>query len=103
MKTFDPSEATPGAAQSFTLVVTNTGSSDAVDVSVTDVVADLLQVTGVSVTPDPDACSASSGQSVDCTVQVPTGESVTITVDYTVLPFLDAGAGTLGMTSGSCS
>jgi len=65
-------------------VVSNAGPSDAVDVSVIDMVDSSLTVTGVTGTD----CSASSGQVVDCTVQLPAGTSQTITVDYTAAAFL---------------
>ena len=41
-----------------------------------------IAVTGVNVTSGTGDCSASAGQEVDCTVQIPAGESVLITVDY---------------------
>ncbi|MBT8440149.1 MAG: hypothetical protein KJO91_10510, partial [Gammaproteobacteria bacterium] len=69
-------------------MVSNSGPSDAVDVSVTDVVDDLLEVTSVNVTSGTGYCTDSMGQSVDCTVQVPAGESVEVTVDYMTAPFL---------------
>ncbi len=87
VKTFDPTSVPQGTAQSFTIEVSNAGPSDAVDVSVTDSVNTSLEVTGVS-TSSGD-CSATVGQELDCTVQIPAGQSVTITVDYLVAPFLD--------------
>jgi len=89
VKTFDPTEAPQGTAQSFTLEVSNSGPSDAVDVAVSDVVDGSIAVTGVSVTSGNGDCSASSGQTVDCTVQIPVGETVTITVDYVTAPFFN--------------
>ena len=88
VKTFSPTDVPQGTAQSFTIEVTNAGPSDAVDVSVTDSVNTSLDVTGVSVTSGAGDCSASIGQEVDCTVQIPAGESVTVTVDYLTAPFL---------------
>ena len=87
IKTFDPTEVPQGTLQTFTLVVSNNGPSDAVDVSVTDTVEDILDVTNVNVTSGLGDCSASSGQEVDCTVQIPAGESITVTVEYLTAPF----------------
>ncbi|WP_420643505.1 DUF7507 domain-containing protein [Candidatus Leptofilum sp.] len=87
VKTFDPTAVPQGTQQSFTIEVFNDGPSDAVDVSVTDSVHDSLAVVGVSVTSGVGDCSASAGQEVDCTVQIPAGDSVLITVDYLTAPF----------------
>ncbi len=88
-KSFTPDGVSQGTIQSFTLVVANDGPSDAIDVSVTDVVDAALDVRGVETTSGIGDCSASSGQNVDCTVQIPAGESVTITVAYVAAPFFD--------------
>jgi uncharacterized repeat protein (TIGR01451 family) len=88
IKTFDPASVPQGTAQSFTIEVSNSGPSDAVDVLVDDLVHDSLAVTGATVTSGAGDCSASAGQQVDCTVQIPAGESVLITVDYVTAPFL---------------
>ena len=98
VKAFDPDSVPQGTVQSFTIEVSNSGPSDAVDVSVTDLVDDTLDVQGAAVTDGSGDCSASSGQDVDCTVQIPAGESVTVTVDYVTAPFLtdDSPYGTLG-------
>jgi len=79
-------------------VVTNDGPSDAVDVSVTDFVNSSLDITNISVSPNDGGtgsgnCSVidtlEDDQEMDCTVQIPTGESVTVTVDYLTAPFFD--------------
>ena len=89
VKTFDPTEVPQGTLQSFTIDITNNGPSDAVDVAVTDFVDTSLNVQSVTVSSGSGDCSASSGQDVDCTVQIPTGESATITVQYLTAPFFD--------------
>ena len=96
VKTFDPNDVPQGTLQTFTLEVSNAGPSDAVDVSVSDVVDDTLAVQGASVTSGAGDCAASAGQTVDCTVQVPAGESVTVTVSYLVAPFLGDDGSTTG-------
>ena len=50
VKTFDPTSVPQGTIQTFTIVVSNAGPSDAVDVSVTDTVHESLEVIGVEVT-----------------------------------------------------
>ena len=70
----------------FDLTVSNAGPSDALGVSVTDLVESSLYV--VMVTPQPE-CAASAGQLVDCTFDIAAGDSVTITVEYEAAPFLD--------------
>ena len=100
VKTFDPTAVPQGTLQSFTIVVSNAGPSDAVDVSVTDTVHDSLAVTGVTVTSGDGDCTASVGQEVACTVQIPAEQSVLITVDYTAAPF-QTGAPLFGTLNGS--
>ena len=78
VKTFDPTAVPQGTFQSFTIVVSNDGPSDAVDVSVTDTVHDSLAVTDVAVTSGDGDCTASVGQEVDCTVQIPAEQSVLV-------------------------
>ncbi len=91
VKTFDPTQiqAPQGTRQYFTIEVSNSGPSDAVDVSVTDMVDELLEVYEISASSGNVDCSASSGQNVNCTVQVPAGGLETITVEYMTAPFLD--------------
>ncbi len=99
VKTFDPASVPQGTLHSFTLEVSNAGPSDAVDVSVTDLVDTSLDVQSVTVTSGSGDCAASIGQDVDCTVQIPAGESVTVTVEYLAAPFLgDDGTTTGGDT-----
>jgi uncharacterized repeat protein (TIGR01451 family) len=100
VKTFDPTAVPQGTLQSFTIEVSNAGPSDAVDVSVTDTVHDSLAVTDVTVTSGDGDCTASVGQEVDCTVQIPAEQSVLITVDYTAAPF-QTGAPLFGTLNGS--
>ncbi|MBT8142752.1 MAG: DUF11 domain-containing protein, partial [Gammaproteobacteria bacterium] len=81
VKIFDPDEVLIGSTNTFTLEVSNAGPSDAVAVSITDLVDD--QLTVLSVTSADADCTASSGQMVDCTVDIPAGSgSVLITVEY---------------------
>ncbi|SDB25611.1 protein of unknown function DUF11 [Flavobacteriaceae bacterium MAR_2010_188] len=96
VKTFDPTQVEQGTYQSFTIEVTNEGPSDAVDVLVTDLVDSPLEVTNVNVTSGTGECLASAGQQVDCIVQLPSGESATVTVDYLASPFLNEGSSPYG-------
>jgi uncharacterized repeat protein (TIGR01451 family) len=86
VKSFVPESLTQGETGEFTIVVSNAGPSDAVDVLVTDTVHDALEVTGVAVSLGTGDCTASIGQEVDCTVQIPDETSVTITVTYVAAP-----------------
>ncbi|PTN04627.1 putative repeat protein (TIGR01451 family)/predicted secreted protein (Por secretion system target) [Mangrovibacterium marinum] len=91
VKEFVPAEVQvpQGTFQTFTLVVSNAGPSDAVDVLVKDTVHSSLEITGVNVL-DPGIGTATwDGPYLDCTVQIPAGESVTIEVEYLTAPFLD--------------
>ena len=84
-KTFaDDTVIAGGAGSSFELVVTNDGNVDLTGLSITDVVDDRLTVTGVSSADVGVDCLASSGQSVDCVADLDAGESVTITIDFSV-------------------
>ncbi|MBJ7879229.1 DUF7507 domain-containing protein, partial [Gelidibacter salicanalis] len=100
VKTFDPTAVSQGTLQSFTIEVSNNGPSDAVDVSVTDMVNTSLNVTSVNITSGSGDCSASADQDVDCTVQIPTGESATITVEYLTAPFFDDSSSPYGTVTG---
>jgi uncharacterized repeat protein (TIGR01451 family) len=100
VKTFVPTELTQGKTGTFTLVVSNAGPSDAVGVAVTDTVYAGLEVTGVTVTSGTGDCTASSGQEVNCTVQIPDESSVTITVTYTAAPAVPPGDPIFGTTAG---
>lgn len=90
-KEFDPAviQAPQGTFQKFTLVVSNEGPSDAVDVSVKDTVHTSLEITSVSVTPDDGGTGTWDGPHLDCTLQIPAGKSDTIEVTYLTAPFLD--------------
>ena len=88
-------------SNSFTIAVTNGGSSDAENVGVTDVVDSALAVTGVAISPVGD-CSASTGQTVDCTiVDLAASSSATITVTYDVAE--SAGPATIGNVASATS
>jgi uncharacterized repeat protein (TIGR01451 family) len=89
VKTFDPANVPQGSTQTFTIAVSNAGPSDAVDVAITDTVNSSLVVTGVTLLGGD--CSASTGQQVDCTVDIPAGQTATVTVTYVASPFLPEG------------
>ena len=91
VKTFIPEEiqVPQGTFQKFTLVVSNAGPSDAVDVSVKDTVHTSLEITSVSVLDPGIGTGTWDGPYLDYTVQIPAGESVTIEVTYLTAPFLD--------------
>ena len=91
VKTFTADPVTAGSTgNTFTIAVTNNGPSDTENLSITDTVDSALTVTNVSADSGAD-CSASSGQSVDCTLATLTaGSTVTVTVTYDV----DAGVDT---------
>jgi uncharacterized repeat protein (TIGR01451 family) len=83
-KTFTEHNVTAGTSgHTFTIAVSNSGPSDADHVRVTDTVNARLVVTGISA-PGFD-CSASSGQTVDCSLLHldSTDGTLTITVTYT--------------------
>ena len=81
-KVFDPGTLGAGDSGSFTITVTNTGNSALTSVTVYDEVNPLLYVTDVG--PQLE-CSASSGQTVDCTFDtLEPGESETVTVAFKV-------------------
>ena len=86
VKTFaDDSVIAGGAGSSFTLVVTNNGNVDLDNVSVFDDVDDRLTVTGVSATAGVDDDSDTDAQTVEWLIaNLGVGESVTITVDFSV-------------------
>ncbi|MDH3786567.1 MAG: DUF11 domain-containing protein, partial [Acidobacteriota bacterium] len=105
-KLFDPVviEVPQGTGQEFTIEVTNSGPSDAVDVMVTDTLnsflwADSVMVVAVDGGTGSGTCTVDpvipavpplppTPQMVDCTLQIPANESVLITVTYIVAPFL---------------
>jgi uncharacterized repeat protein (TIGR01451 family) len=84
-KTFDPTTVQQGSSQSFTIVVSNAGPSDAVGVAINDVVDGSLDVQTVSI--GSGDCGATADQTVDCVADIPAGESVTVTVEYVAAPF----------------
>ena len=91
-KTFDPTTVVAGSTgHSFTVEVTNSGISTADSVTVVDTVDSALDVTSVSISPIGD-CSASSGNSVDCTItSLGAGQTATATVTFDVPPGTDSG------------
>jgi hypothetical protein len=86
-----------GTTQTFTLLVGNSGPSDAVDVIVDDPVNGFLDIQNIDVSPAAaGSCSWSDGdpgigdgQDLTCTLDIPAGESVLVTVTYIAAPFLD--------------
>jgi hypothetical protein len=77
----------------FTMVVSNDGPSDAVDVDVTDMVNSVLEIAeldGVNVTLGDGSCDDTDMdvQSIECTANIPVASSVTITAFYTAAPAL---------------
>ena len=108
VKAFDPTviEVPQGSNQFFTITVTNNGPSDVVDAVVTDEVNSFLGITepvlgsageilpGVfgtgsgTCTVDTTSPPPLATTDLECTVDIPAGESVVITVYYTVAPFL---------------
>ncbi len=105
VKAFDPPEIEipiqpQGTGQVLTIEVSNSGLSDADNVQVTDTVNGFLDVTGVTISPDVPANSCTvtpttpdepplEAQLVECNVDIPAGETVVITVEYIVAPFLN--------------
>ncbi len=79
----DASVAAGTGSHTFTIDVTNNGSSNALAVHVTDTVDGRLHVESVT-PPAAGDCAASSGQSVDCTFELAAGATKTITVTYSV-------------------
>ena len=103
VKEFDPPEIEipiqpQGTGQFFTITVSNAGLSDADNVQVTDTVNGFLEIVEVTpgsptctVTPtviDPGAPPPLIASELDCTIDIPAGDSVVITVEYIVAPFL---------------
>ncbi|MDH3302638.1 MAG: hypothetical protein OES24_19235, partial [Acidimicrobiia bacterium] len=88
VKDFNSDDVDPDGSGQFTLVVTNDGPSDATGVTVIDEVDPRLKVTGVSTTEG----TCSETQLIECTMNLASGETATITVDYKVDIYLDEGA-----------
>ncbi|MDF1594980.1 MAG: hypothetical protein P1T08_02605 [Acidimicrobiia bacterium] len=109
VKTFDPDSVPQGTNQSFTIVVSNGGPSDALiangsGVSISDTAHGSLEVRAVTVAGD-GSCTwtvycPDVPQTIECLVDIPAGESVTITVDYTAAPFLSGDPSPYGTTAG---
>jgi uncharacterized repeat protein (TIGR01451 family) len=73
-----------GPTGTFTVTVTNSGASDADNLVVTDVVDSRLTVDSIAA--GPFDCSASSGQSLDCSLaHLAAGASQSLTVTYHVV------------------
>jgi uncharacterized repeat protein (TIGR01451 family) len=73
-----------GASSTFTITVTNSGASDADNLDVTDLVDSRLTVD--SIASGAFDCSASSGQSLDCSLaHLAAGDSQSFTVTYHVV------------------
>ncbi|MDH5421221.1 MAG: DUF11 domain-containing protein, partial [Acidimicrobiia bacterium] len=89
-KTFSPATVSAGSTgNSFAITATNAGLSDTSNVRITDAVDPSLQVTSVSC---PGGVNSSVGQSIDCTFpSLVAGDSVTVTVTYSVADTVDAG------------
>ena len=103
VKAFVNDPVPQGTGQSFTLTVSNAGPSDAVDVSIDDIVDPLLEVVSVTVTSTTTGASvlcAPVGQVIDCTADIPVGGEVVITVEYLAAPF-NTGDPQFGGTDGS--
>ena len=101
-KTFASGSVAAGTSgNSFTVTVTNTGRSDAENVRVVDDVDAALTVASATIAPAGD-CSASTGNTVDCTVtKLAAGSSATVTVSYDVAA--SAGAGIVANTASATS
>ncbi|MFF5199484.1 hypothetical protein ACFY3B_07715 [Micromonospora parva] len=85
VKTASPSPYVPGAAFSYTVTVTNGGPSDAVGANLTDPLPAPLG--GFTWTCEPSAgssCTASGTGSINDTITVPAGGTVTYTISGTV-------------------
>ncbi len=80
----DPVVVAGGAASSFSVVVTNAGTSDAENVSIVDNVDPALTVTGTDCAGQ-GGTDGTVGNAVDCSFSsLGAGTSVTLTVDFTV-------------------
>ncbi|HEU4662562.1 MAG TPA: hypothetical protein VFS55_00885 [Dokdonella sp.] len=90
--------ATPGAVVVYTIVASNAGPSDAIGATVVDAIpASLTGASWTCVASGGAACSIASGSgSINTTVDLPAGDSVTFTLTATVAP--DA-SGTLANTA----
>jgi uncharacterized repeat protein (TIGR01451 family) len=75
---------TPGAALTYTIVVSNAGPSNAVGASVTDAFPAAFTGTWTCVGAGGASCPASGSGSINATVSIPSGASVTFTVSGTV-------------------
>ena len=100
IKTFDTNNVTQGTLQSFTIAVSNTGPSNAVDVLIKDLVHPSLEVINVSNNAVNGDCLASAGQEIDCLIDIPVTESVDFTVEYWTAPFFNNGGSPYGTEIG---
>jgi uncharacterized repeat protein (TIGR01451 family) len=83
-KTPDSGTYFVGDSFDWNIVVDNTGDGNATDAVVTDTIASGLSINSATVqAPGTGSCSV-NGQDVECTVDVPAGESVTIKVNVTI-------------------
>lgn len=90
LKTFTASPVVAGSTgNSLTLAATNSGSSDADNVLITDTVDPTLIVTSAAISPAGD-CSATTGNAVSCTAgTLAPGATTTVTVIYDVAESVD--------------
>jgi uncharacterized repeat protein (TIGR01451 family) len=95
-KTDGVTTATPGGSVTYTIVASNAGPTNAPGSTVTDALPGTLTATWTCVGALGGACTASGSGSINDTVNLPAGGSVTYTVSATINP---AATGTLSNTA----